>query len=142
MCLQAIHCHDSDLSACAFGELYMVPRSDDTLQRAKPAVRPSLLPLEGLKLGEWDIFPQLSHAVPQRAEDRGVGYADQIICFFRKIVCQVGGSGFHVSAVSVSCPASAWSSLVVLLVLPAGLFHRGAHISRYVSNIHEFADKI
>ena len=69
MCLQAIHCHDSDLSACAFGELYMVPRSDDTLQRAKPAVRPSLLPLEGLKLGEWDIFPQLSQClnVPRTA---------------------------------------------------------------------------
>ena len=71
MCLQAIHCHASDLSACAFGELYMVPRSDDTRSpESKASCAPkSSISLEGLKLGEWDIFPQLSQClnVPRTA---------------------------------------------------------------------------
>jgi|Cyp1metagenome_2_1107374.scaffolds.fasta_scaffold61062_1 hypothetical protein len=38
-----------------------------------PAVRPSLLPLEGLKLGESDIFPQLSQCLASRCSLRMFG---------------------------------------------------------------------
>ena len=87
------------------------------LQRAKPAVHPSLL----YHLRGWSSASGISFlSSPSASTCRGprCGLRGSNYLFFRKIVCQVGGSGFHVSAVSVSCPASAWSSLVVLLVLP------------------------